>query len=70
MSKSGVSSFECPNCKAKYKVVAFEADPNSVDRQFACRNCGAPFHGREGSIALKDFMVDRPRERALARRFG
>ena len=70
MSKSDVSSFECPNCKAKYKVVRVEADAKSVDRQIACPNCGAPFHGREGSIALKYFMVDRPRVRTLTRRFG
>ena len=70
MSKSDVSAFECSNCKAKYKLVRVEADPEFVDRQITCRNCGAPFHGREGSIALKYFMVDRPRVRAMARRFG
>ena len=70
VSKSDVSSLECPNCKAKYKVVRVEADPKSVDCQIACRNCGAPSHGREGSIAWKYFMVERPKVRAIARRFG
>ena len=69
-SEPDVSRFDCPNCGAKYKLVRVEADPKTINRQITCRSCGAPFHGREGTLALKYFMVDRPRVRAPARRFG
>jgi hypothetical protein len=35
------------------KAVLAEADQKSANRQVECRRCGAPFHGREGSLALK-----------------
>jgi hypothetical protein len=70
VAKPDVSRFECPNCGAKYKLVRVEADPKIINRQITCRSCGAPFHGREGTLALKYFMVDRPRVRAPANRFG
>ena len=70
MTKSDLSPFECPNCGAKYKLIRVEAEPQSLDRQITCRSCGAPLHGREGAIALKYFLVDRPRPQAPAARFG
>jgi transcription elongation factor Elf1 len=70
VAKTDVSRFDCPNCGAKYKLVRVEVDPQSPDRQITCRNCGAPFHGRQGALALKYFLVDRPRTQARARRLG
>ena len=70
MAKPDVSRFECPNCGAKYKLVRVEGDPQTLDRQIACRSCGAPLTGREGALALKYFLEDRPRREATVRRFG
>ena len=70
MPNSSISRFECPNCGAKYKLVRAEADPKLPDREITCRRCGTPFHGREGSLALKYFLVDRPRAQAPAQSFG
>jgi predicted RNA-binding Zn-ribbon protein involved in translation (DUF1610 family) len=69
VAKPDVVSFDCPNCGAKYKLVRAEADPKLLDRQITCRSCGAPLHGREGSMALKYFLVDGPRKQASAVRF-
>jgi predicted RNA-binding Zn-ribbon protein involved in translation (DUF1610 family) len=70
VAKSDISRFECPNCKAKYKLVRVEGDPKTLDRQITCLSCGAPFYGREGTLALKYFLEDRPSRQATARRFG
>ena len=70
MAKPGVMRFDCPNCGAKYKMVRAEDDPKTLDHQITCRSCGAPFHGREGSMVLKYFLVDRPKVRASAARLG
>ena len=64
MPEPDVSRFDCPNCGAKYKLVRALADPKLLDRQITCRSCSAPLHGREGSMALKYFLVDRPRKQA------
>ncbi|HEY1749200.1 MAG TPA: hypothetical protein VGG11_20880 [Xanthobacteraceae bacterium] len=32
MAKPEVSCFECPNCRATYKLVRAEADPKTLDR--------------------------------------
>jgi hypothetical protein len=57
------SRFDCPNCRAEYKLVLAEADP-PPDPQIVCRRCGAPLRGREGRFILKYFLVDRPRTAA------
>jgi hypothetical protein len=57
--------FDCPNCRAEYKLVRAEADP-PPDPQIVCRRCAAPLQGREGKFMLKYFLVDRPRTQALA----
>ena len=63
------SRFNCPNCRAEYKVVRAEGDP-PPDRQIECRRCGAPFEGRDGKFILKYFLVGRPRTQAKAPRSG
>jgi DNA-directed RNA polymerase subunit RPC12/RpoP len=70
VSKADVSRYECSNCGAKYKLVRAEADPKMLDHQITCRSCGAPLQGHEGPLALKYFLVDRPRVRASVVRFG
>jgi hypothetical protein len=57
MAALGKQSFTCPNCKALYQLVKVEAGPETVDRQLACRACGAPLNGREGKFVLKYFML-------------
>jgi uncharacterized protein YbaR (Trm112 family) len=59
---SHTESFNCPNCKSHYKLVRAEADPESLEGQVACRQCGASFNGREGHLVLKYFLVDKPRQ--------
>jgi predicted Zn finger-like uncharacterized protein len=49
-------SFTCPNCQALYHVVKGEAGPETVDKEVACRACGAPFPGREEDFVLKYFL--------------
>jgi transcription elongation factor Elf1 len=70
VAKPDVARFDCPNCAAKYKLVRAEADAKTLDRQITCRSCGVPFHGLEGSMVLKYFLVDRPKRQASAARFG
>jgi hypothetical protein len=55
--------FNCPNCRAEYKLVRGEAD-QPPDPQMVCRRCGAPLQGRDGRFILKYFLVDRPRTQA------
>jgi len=62
--------FLCPNCVAEYRVVRVTADPTLADREIACRSCGVPLKGREGSLVLKYFMVNRSPVQALRRRYG
>jgi hypothetical protein len=68
MSNSHSTSFDCPNCAAKYEVVRVEAPQGpTVDREITCVSCGGPLHGREGRFLLKYFMVERPKRRAAGR---
>jgi hypothetical protein len=55
-----ISRFDCPNCRAEYKLVRAEVGP-LPDRQIVCRRCDAPLQGREGKFILKYFFVGRPR---------
>jgi hypothetical protein len=49
MSNSQSTSFDCPNCAAKYEVVRAEAPPGpTIDREITCLSCGGPLHGRRG----------------------
>ena len=52
---------KCPHCGAGYNVVRVEAEPKSVDSRLASLSRGTPLRRREGSIALKYFLVNRPR---------
>jgi hypothetical protein len=49
--------FKCPHCGAIYQIVKEEAGPETVDTPIACRICGVPLAGREGSLVLKYFLV-------------
>jgi hypothetical protein len=51
------ASYFCQNCKALYQIVKVEAGPQTADREVTCRDCGAPFPTREGTFALKYFML-------------
>ena len=52
------TSFECPNCAAKYEVVRVDAPPGpTADREITCVSCGGPLHGRQGRLILKYFLV-------------
>jgi predicted Zn finger-like uncharacterized protein len=65
-----IRSFTCPNCQALYYVVKGERGLETVDRQVACRVCGASFPGREGDFVLKYFLLGkaaRPRGRQQTR---
>jgi predicted RNA-binding Zn-ribbon protein involved in translation (DUF1610 family) len=65
MFTSQSTSFECPNCAAKYELVRAEAPRGpTTDREITCLSCGRPLHGREGPYLLKYFLVQRPKRRA------
>jgi hypothetical protein len=51
------TSFHCPNCQTRYKVVKVEASKEH-DRPLSCLSCGAPLINREGKFALKYFRTD------------
>jgi predicted RNA-binding Zn-ribbon protein involved in translation (DUF1610 family) len=55
--KSSVPHFKCPNCGALYQLVKIEAKPDTVDRQTACRKCGALLAGRKGRYILKYYFL-------------
>jgi hypothetical protein len=56
------SSFNCPNCNARYHLIRVEAGPETVDHEISCRSCSAPLQGREGLFVLKYFLINRPPE--------
>jgi hypothetical protein len=60
VSRGPAVHFNCPQCNALYQVVRGEAGPETVDREIACRACGAPLPGREGSFVLKYFLLRKP----------
>ena len=49
--------FTCPHCDALYQIVKGEAGPESVNREVACRSCGAPMPGRDGPFVIKYFHL-------------
>jgi hypothetical protein len=49
--------FNCTSCNALYHLIKAEAGPENVDSEIACRVCGAPLPGREGSFVLKYFLL-------------
>jgi predicted RNA-binding Zn-ribbon protein involved in translation (DUF1610 family) len=68
MSTSKSTSFECPNCAARYEVVRVDAAQGpTVDREITCLSCGGPLHGREGPFLLKYFLIERRKRRAGSR---
>ncbi|HLH94739.1 MAG TPA: hypothetical protein VKW08_06435 [Xanthobacteraceae bacterium] len=58
-----VTRFECPQCKAGYKVVRVEAPPASVEQDIVCVRCGAPLQARDGNFVLKYFLMEGPGRR-------
>jgi len=68
MATQSATSFDCPNCGARYKLVRVESDKVDLDGQIVCRRCGAPLQGREGKYILKYFLVGERRLPALRRR--
>jgi predicted RNA-binding Zn-ribbon protein involved in translation (DUF1610 family) len=63
MAESATSSFNCPNCKALYRVVKVLPGPETVDRELTCRSCGAPLPARDGGLILKYFMLRKAADR-------
>jgi hypothetical protein len=43
-------SFHCPYRDALYELVKVEAGPETVDREIACRACGASFRHAKGNM--------------------
>jgi hypothetical protein len=68
MTASEVTTFACPTCGAKYKLVRIEAEPDLADRPITCRKCGGPLHGREGRFILKYILVELPKPGARRQR--
>jgi DNA-directed RNA polymerase subunit RPC12/RpoP len=57
VAAAGRPFFKCPNCEALYHIVKVEADPQSVDREIACRACGGPLPAREAKFVMKYFLL-------------
>ena len=54
--------FSCADCGAKYKVVPVEMPVHAESKgEIGCLSCGASLRGRDGTFALKYFLVERPR---------
>ena len=70
LAKREDTHFKCPHCGAGYNVVRVEAEPKSADRRLTCLSCGVPLRSREDAIALKYFLVSRPRARRDWGRLG
>jgi hypothetical protein len=63
------TTFACPNCDTIYQLIKVEAGPGTVIRQqITCRQCGAPFNGREGKFVLKYRTLIRPDRRSKSPR--
>jgi predicted RNA-binding Zn-ribbon protein involved in translation (DUF1610 family) len=60
-TKELASSFDCPHCGARYKLVRVEAETVEASGPIACRSCGGPLKSHADGHILKYFMVDRPR---------
>jgi hypothetical protein len=64
----GATFFHCPHCKALYQLVKVEAGPATRDGEIACRACGGPLPGREGTFVLKYFLLRKDERRKGSRR--
>src|SRR5262249_26168771 len=51
--------FNCPNCRAEYRLVRLEARPDTIDRELYCIACAGRLNGCEGGLVLKYLFVDR-----------
>jgi len=49
--------FTCPNCKALYQVIKFEAGLKAPDTETKCQVCAGPLVGREGQFVLKYYLL-------------
>jgi len=56
MPTSASTPFNCPNCKASYKLVRVKAPPVINENQLTCLSCGGPLTAREGGFVLKYFF--------------
>jgi len=54
--------FSCPVCEAQYKIVTIEVC-DVQQSKIACLKCDALFPAGEGRVALKYFLVKRPKGR-------
>ena len=64
MPTSASTPFNCPNCKASYKLVRVKAPPVINENQLTCLSCGGPLTAREGGFVLKYFFIQRNLESA------
>ena len=54
--------FDCRTCGAKYQVIRVEApEEPTIYGEIVCVCCGGQLAGRDGSLLLKYFLVERPR---------
>ena len=52
--------FECPSCRAVYKLVRVSADPQPVHQLIYCTVCKHPLDSTQDGKILKYFLVERP----------
>jgi hypothetical protein len=53
--------FTCSACGANYTIVTIENPTQESGSMVACESCGMPFPAIEGSVALKYFLVKKPK---------
>jgi hypothetical protein len=58
--ESLTTQYRCPSCGAKYEVVQIETHASAISRDVKCLGCGGALKGRDGEMALKYFLVERP----------
>jgi DNA-directed RNA polymerase subunit RPC12/RpoP len=60
MHGTTTAQFKCARCNALYHLVKVEAGPETVDRELACRVCGALLPARGGSYVLEYLLFRKP----------
>jgi predicted Zn finger-like uncharacterized protein len=59
MPRDRSQDFECPACRARYRVVRISVGPEKNEEEIFCRICEEPLKAREGGEVFKYFLVGR-----------
>jgi len=60
VSHTHPEDFDCPRCRARYKVVRMKSERGAAYRMVQCAVCNQLFAPTEGNDILKYFLISRP----------